>query len=366
MQPKVSVIVPVYNAEKYLRACLDSIVGQTLADIQIILVNDGSKDASGGICLEYAGKYKNISYYVQENAGSAAARNTGLDHAEGEYVGFVDSDDWIEPHMYQRLYEAAVENPDTDIVFCRVFEDECPGAREFVFPRAGYYDRQQITEEIIPCLFPTVMPAGNFRSIRWSNVIRLYRRSLIEEHHIRSCEGVSNCEDLGFLAECTLHAAGYYYLPECLYHNVVNTASQSRNYVVNMWQRTKKLIADMHRFIDPRNDEALSKAFDVCIFYFCTMILRNEVRAGSRKQQHEAVGAMLRDPECIRCLKAVSPQKLNREYALLHRAMASGSPGTALGCVRRINYRKRVIWPVVQKLLANDRIRGIYRKLRHR
>lgn len=366
MQPKVSVIVPVYNAEKYLRKCLDSIVGQTLTDIQIILVNDGSKDASGEICLEYAERYANVEYHAQENSGSAAARNAGLDHAYGEYVGFVDSDDWIEPHMYQQLYEIAKGNQNTDIVFCRVFENECHGANEYVFPREGFYTEEQIREEIIPYMFPAVMPAGNFRSIRWSNVIRLYRRDLIEQHHIRSCVGVSNCEDLGFLAECTLHAHTYYYLPECLYHNSPNPTSQSRNYVVNMWPRTKKLIGDMHRFIDPRRDEALSKAFDVCIFYFCTMILRNEIRVGSRKQRLAAVAAMLEDPECRRCLEAVSPEKLNREYARLYRAMASGSARKAVGCVGRIAYQKQVIMPAVEKLLANEMIHRVYKKIRRR
>ena len=366
MQPKVSVIVPVYNVEKYIRKCLDSIVGQTLADIQIILVNDGSKDASGDICREYAAKYANISYYAQENAGSAAARNKGLAHADGEYVGFVDSDDWIEPQMYQRLYETAKENHDVDMVFCRVFEDECHGSREYVFPRPGYYSRKQIEEELVPYLFPTVMPAGNFRSIRWSNVIRLYKRSLIDQHHIRSCEGVSNCEDLGFNTEFMLHASSFYYLDSCLYHNRPNPASQSRNYVVNMWPRTKKLITDMHRFIDPREDAALSAAFDVCIFYFCTMILRNEIRAKDQKTRHGMISMMLADPECRRCLENVSPDGMNGEYTKIYRAMASGSAHRAIRCMNRIAFRKQVVVPMIEKLLKNKTVNQLYRKLRHR
>ncbi len=366
MQPKVSVIIPVYNVEKYLRRCLDSVVHQTLQDIQIILVNDGSGDASGEICQEYAAAYDNVFYYYQDNAGSAAARNTGLDHARGEYIGFVDSDDWIEPDMYRRLYENARENPETDIVMCRVFEEECPGSREYVFPRAGFYNKEQIAEEIIPYLFPTVMPRGNFRSIRWSNVIRLYKRSLIEQHHIRSCVGVSNCEDLGFLAECTLHASGYFYLPEQLYHNAVNGASQSRNYVVNMWPRTKKLIDDMHRYIDPRQDAALSRAFDVCIFYFCTMILRNEVRTKDQKKQVEMISMMLSDPECQRVLREVSPEPMNREYRQLYAALASGSARRAIRCVEGIAFRKQVINPAVEKLLKNETVRSLYKTITHR
>ena len=366
MQPKVSVIIPVYNVEKFIRKCLDSVVNQTLADIQLILVNDGSKDASGEICKEYAEKHTNILYYEQENAGSAAARNAGLNHATGEYVGFVDSDDWVEANMFERLYVTAKANQDTDIVFCRVVEDECPGAMEYIFPREGFYDAEQIKKEIIPFMFPTVMPAGNFRSIRWSNVIRLYKRSLIENNHIRSCEGVSNCEDLGFLSECTLHASSYYYLPECLYHNVVNVSSQSRNYVVNMWPRTKKLIEDMHRYIDPRNDEKLSKAFDVCIFYFCTMNLRNEVRAKDKKQQRRMVSMMLEDPECRRIKHTVTPEGMNREYQALFQAIASGSATKALAAAKGSAFKKNVLYPMVEKLLKNKTVRKVYVRIRNR
>lgn len=366
MPPKVSVIIPVYNVENYIERCLDSVVCQTLSDIEIILVNDGSKDASGKICQTYAHKFPFIKYYSQDNAGSAAARNTGLAYATGEYVGFIDSDDWIEPDMYERLYNTAKANHDADIVYCRVFEDECPGSREYIFPREGYYSRQEIQQEIIPYMFPTMMPAGNFRNIRWSNVIRLFKRSMIEENHIRSCEGVSNCEDLGFLAECTLHASSYYYLPEQLYHNVVNPGSQSRNYVRNMWPRTKKLIADMHRYIDPRHDAALSAAFDVCIFYFCTMILRNESRSKDKKQQYYMIDMMLRDPECVRALAKVSPDKMNKEYAAMYRAMISGSAKRAILCINAIVFRKQVVFPFVEKLLKNNTINKLYKLVRHR
>lgn len=93
---KVSVIVPVYNVEKYLKRCLDSIINQTYKNIEIILVNDGSKDNSRDICEEYEKKYENISLINQKNGGLSAARNTGLKHINGEAVTFVDSDDWLE------------------------------------------------------------------------------------------------------------------------------------------------------------------------------------------------------------------------------------------------------------------------------
>ena len=115
--PKVSIIVPVYNVEKYLRRCIDSILRQTLTDIEVILVDDGSFDSSGKICEEYARKDSGLRVIHQKNAGVAVARNTGLDIASGDYIAFVDSDDYIEPNMYQSMMQVANQY-DCDVVLC--------------------------------------------------------------------------------------------------------------------------------------------------------------------------------------------------------------------------------------------------------
>lgn len=94
--PKISIIVPVYNVEKYLRKCIDSILNQTFKDFELILIDDGSTDESGKICDEYNLKDNRIKVIHKENGGLSSARNAGLDIAQGEYIGFVDSDDWIE------------------------------------------------------------------------------------------------------------------------------------------------------------------------------------------------------------------------------------------------------------------------------
>ena len=101
---KISVIVPIYNAEAYLNRCLDSIINQTYSDLEIILINDGSTDNSLDICLEYASKDKRIVVYNQTNKGISKARNKGIELATGDYIGFVDSDDIISPRMYETLY----------------------------------------------------------------------------------------------------------------------------------------------------------------------------------------------------------------------------------------------------------------------
>lgn len=115
--PKVSVIVPIYKAESYLYKCIDSLLTQTLADIEILLIDDGSPDGSGMICDEYARKDSRVKVFHKSNGGVASARQCGLDHACGEYVIHADPDDWVESDMLQSLYEKAVEE-DADMVIC--------------------------------------------------------------------------------------------------------------------------------------------------------------------------------------------------------------------------------------------------------
>ncbi len=121
VEPKISIIVPVYKVEPYLRKCLDSIVNQTYRNLQIILVDDGSPDNCGKICDEYAARDRRIEVIHQENGGVSAARNAGLNLADGDYIGWVDSDDWIEPGMYGYLLENALKYG-ADIAVCSRFE----------------------------------------------------------------------------------------------------------------------------------------------------------------------------------------------------------------------------------------------------
>lgn len=120
--PKVSVIIPVYNVEKYIKKCLDSLVNQTLEDIEIIVVNDGSPDNSQKIIDDYVKKYPSkVKSYIKENGGQGSARNYGVKCATGEYIGFVDSDDYVDKNMYKIMYQKAISTK-SDIVCCNHFE----------------------------------------------------------------------------------------------------------------------------------------------------------------------------------------------------------------------------------------------------
>ncbi|WP_411032152.1 glycosyltransferase [Spongiimicrobium sp. 3-5] len=136
--PKISVIVPVYKVEQYLHRCVDSVLGQTYKNLEIILVDDGSPDTCGQMCDEYGAKYNQIKVVHQKNQGLSAARNTGLKVATGDYIAFVDSDDWIDPEMYSVMMQTMTDD-DVEVVECNVkhrYEDTqpkifAPGSLEF-------------------------------------------------------------------------------------------------------------------------------------------------------------------------------------------------------------------------------------------
>ena len=107
---KISIITPVYNVEKYIHRCIDSILAQTFTDFELLLIDDGSKDNSGKICDEYAKSDKRIRVFHKENGGVSSARNLGVDEAKGEYISFIDPDDWIELNMYEEIFNFVDEN----------------------------------------------------------------------------------------------------------------------------------------------------------------------------------------------------------------------------------------------------------------
>ncbi|EGY4797931.1 glycosyltransferase [Campylobacter coli] len=205
--PLVSIIVPIYNVEKYLRQCLDSIIAQTLKDIEIILVNDGSTDNCGVICDEYALKDKRIQVIHKTNAGLGAAYNTGLEMASGEYIGFVESDDWIEPNMYEELYTKAKE---TDV-------DVCIG---------NFYYHSDMGDRIYQQLF-TMIPYGLIFSIsdypelltlHTSLWAKIYKKSVLGHIRVPEFKNSGYYCDFPYWTEILCCAKTMSRINSCIYH----------------------------------------------------------------------------------------------------------------------------------------------------
>ncbi len=199
MKDLVSVIIPVYNVEPFLRQCLDTVIGQTYRNLEIILVDDGSTDSSGSICEEYAAGDSRVRVIHQANAGQSAARNAGLDRASGKYVCFVDSDDWIAADMIEQLL-AEMEN--SDIAMCdRVKFTEIP---EFSGQKGNAVTYSKVA------FLHKIYEAPRFIAL-WG---KLLRRELFSDFRIR--EGIIY-EDEDALPQLIWRAKSVTYLPREMY-----------------------------------------------------------------------------------------------------------------------------------------------------
>ncbi|WP_168122748.1 glycosyltransferase [Paenibacillus sp. HB172176] len=212
MRIKVSVIVPVYNAELYLPRCIESLLNQTLRECEFIFVNDGSADGSAAMIAGYAVRDKRIRLLEQQNGGVSAARNSGLDAAGGEYIGFVDADDYVAKAMFESLYDAAVKDH-CDIVVSNIESEQDGGlvVSKHPFPTNIVLDDRFIRERVLPLY----VKSEEMNAV-WN---KLYRKSILENGKIRFPHKVALGEDgqfnmHAFGAACTmkyLDYAGYRY-----------------------------------------------------------------------------------------------------------------------------------------------------------
>ena len=223
-KPKVTVIMPVYQAEDYLAQCLDSILAQTFAQFELICVNDGSADHSLDILLDYAARDSRITVLCQENAGASAARNAALAHACGEYICFVDSDDMLEPQTLSVL-SAKADDTQADIIYfaASVFTDD-PSLLEKHGFKSDHYARAHSYPEGIPGVDMYRMMRENkeYHCVVWA---QFFRRQFLAEHHHVFPENMRYFEDEPFSEICILTARRTVCIPDSLYIRRVRPGS---------------------------------------------------------------------------------------------------------------------------------------------
>ena len=213
--PKISVIVPVYNVEQFLPRCINSILAQTFTDFEVLLINDGSTDNSGRICDEYAKKDNRIRLFHKGNGGVSSARNIGLKNVKGELICFIDSDDYLDKKFLQRMVKAMEEN-DVDLVCCGCYRESTDGTLLWKrnIKTTTLYDRRQAVIELFT---PT-----SFVGWPWN---KIYKASLIKENGLEFNETIKYCEDDVFVLQYILHIQKACYISDILYHYVENSMS---------------------------------------------------------------------------------------------------------------------------------------------
>ncbi|UHA57888.1 glycosyltransferase [Metabacillus litoralis] len=223
---KISVVIPVYNVEKYINRCIDSILKQTFQDFEILLINDGSIDNSGQICDEYAKIDKRIKVLHKKNARVSAARNDGIKMAQGEFVSFIDSDDWVDPGMYKGMIEKAIEH-DLDVIMCDFKKTSIYDTEKRTHSiRGGFYSKEHIKNELYHCLIM-------FENIEFpptiSNCVLLYNLEFLKKYNLYYDENIHYCEDSIFGSKVMYHARNFFYLKGKHYYNYFYNPDSTTN-----------------------------------------------------------------------------------------------------------------------------------------
>lgn len=264
----ISIIVPIYNVKSYLEQCIESIIHQTYKDIEIILVDDGSTDGCGEICDYYKVVDDRIVVIHKENGGLVSARKAGIMAATGEYIAYVDGDDWIEPDMYEMLYETMVEE-DVDVVISGRYEDTGAYSRK-VYDEAfcGKYDKDALKQYV----YSNMISNGEFFTWGIYPYIwgRLYKKECLIPIQMQVHDEITVGEDVAVTYPLLLAAQSLYVMKECYYHYRQTTDSMIKRF--NDSETEKKNAKILYRtvkeyFIENSNGYNLLTQWDEYILF---------------------------------------------------------------------------------------------------
>lgn len=230
--PKVSIIVPVYNVEKYLNRCIDSLLNQSLKDIEIILVDDGSPDHCPAMCDEYAKQDHRVKVIHKKNEGQGYARNSALEIADGQYIAFVDSDDYVELNAYQKLY-SIITDTKADVVYCtfRRFNDQGSTWMETSICKEILCHTKEEIRGLMLDMIANRPKAKLDRDVQVSACCALYRHDMIKQFGIKfkSDRELNGGEDMPFNLNYLLHSSSVIVKPDIFYNYRLNLSSWSHS-----------------------------------------------------------------------------------------------------------------------------------------
>ena len=321
---KVSIIIPIYNSAQYLTECLESVVGQTWRDIEIILIDDGSTDDSASICKKYLLDNR-VRYYYQKNAGVSIARNTGIQYATGDYICFVDSDDWLELDAVERL-----QNETADIVIYNFYHGE---KKHQMILKNGVYSK----EEIFPEMISFIDENGNVGYMFHNVWMRLFKRKLLEDNDIRFRPQYRNGEDLVFTMEATMKATIVAVRSnEYLYHYRLVQNSLTSSYVVDYWKYRKDIIAELYELIQ---SDILYEQMPLRIFLWVVTGIENELK--HNKGNKGNIQAIISDSVCDSFRNKLDVLRLNDRNKFLYEKICEKDANKILGDYKAKSRRKK-------------------------
>ncbi len=317
--PKISIIVPVYRAEAVLPTCVESVFAQTFQDWELLLVDDGSPDKSGRLCDEYAARDPRVRVFHKGNGGVSSARNLGMREARGEYLFFIDADDWIDAKAFERLW-TALEEAGADSAGCAHWNVE-PGGRRWAEPAAmpaGVYGREEFRRGIVDRLLGQRLgrPGEVLNGFIWRF---LFRRDIIAAHDIRFAGAY--LEDELFLMEYFCLAERLVVLDEPLYYYLHNPASVTRNYLPDYMDTFRTFLeakrALVHRYGLEKDDPGWA---DSTCWAGLLIAIGNEYAPGNPaapRDKRRRVEAFTMEPDMAHAIRSIRPQGLGRNKQMV-------------------------------------------------
>lgn len=279
-EKKLSIIVPVYNREKSIERCIKSIMNQTYTNIEIIIVDDGSKDNTPKICKELQKKDKRIKYIQQKNSGVAEARNTGLVESSGNYIGFVDSDDYIEKNMYETLI-TEMESSKSDIAFCNynIVDSNNKKNRKKCINKQMVFSANELIKK--------VLLENEFNGVCWN---RVFDRKIVQDTKFDKRMGM--CEDLEFLMKIIPKCNKISYVNKELYNYVLadqNITTQNYYNSLNKWDCEVRYCNSLIKKYDKTDIEIYAKKRYARINVSIYRNLKKEYKELSKKYRKNAL-----------------------------------------------------------------------------
>lgn len=322
MVPIISIIVPVFNEEKYLANCVASLRQQSLQNIEIILVDDGSTDRSPQIIAQMASEEARIRVVHQEHAGASAARNLGMQFASSEYVGFVDGDDWLDPDMYATLLQMAQQHK-CDISRCGYYrhgDKKSPRPDDKPSP-PKIYGHGQILRQILPAMIGrSPRQPGVDDVIFGSACLCIFRSDFLSSNYLEF-DQTPLYEDVLFCMRSFALCRTMVSTPEPLYHYRLNEASLQHSYGPGKWEMGLYLYRQKKELVQDfcLGDESLERLALLLIF-IARMAIANEclqTNPKTRRDKLATIRAICAHPDLQRSLRDLSPCKLERPVRLL-------------------------------------------------
>ncbi len=307
---KVSIIVPVYNSEKYLKKCIESIQKQTLKDMQIILINDGSTDNSLSICKEYQKRDNRIEVIDKANMGVSSARNTGIEAAIGEYIGFVDADDWIEPEMYENMYHQ-VKQMQADVCMCNYVVENNRGSTPVLLElKQNLLQRNEIINDIIANMIAGPDLNSNSQFIMGSVWRLLIKKEIIDSYNIRFQIGIPYMEDFLFCLQVLLKSnkvcidEGTYY-----HYNNTNLSSATKSYKKDLAKIQRQVFETIEKILEKEKVySALKYRMDIRYVNMCIDLINNELHEANDKsilEKLKVISEICRDERLKKILSTI-------------------------------------------------------------